>query len=92
MTLSSEDEMRAAFRVFDLDGNGLIDSEELQLTMSQLGEQLTASDVSAMIRAVDRNNDGKVDYEGHCQASVFYHSSTYLLNYLNYLKRILLIF
>ena len=64
MALSSEDEMRAAFRVFDLDGNGLIDSEELRLTMSQLGETVTEADVNAMIRAVDQNNDGKVDYEG----------------------------
>ena len=64
MRLSSEDEMRAAFRVFDLDNNGLIDSDELRLTMSRLGEVVTDADVGAMIRAVDRNNDGKVDYEG----------------------------
>ena len=32
--------------------------------MSRLGEQLSESDVEAMIRAVDRNDDGKVDYEG----------------------------
>jgi len=64
MALSSEDEMRAAFRVFDLDGDGLIDAEELRLTMSQLGETVTDADVDAMIRSVDRNNDGKVDYEG----------------------------
>jgi len=64
MSLNSEDEMRAAFRVFDLDGDGLIDSEELRLTMAQLGETLTDADIDAMIRAVDRNKDGKVDYEG----------------------------
>jgi len=64
MTLNSEEEMRAAFKVFDLDGNGLIDSEELRLTMSRLGEAVTDADVDAMIRAVDRNQDGKVDYEG----------------------------
>jgi len=70
MTLTSEDEMRAAFRVFDLDGNGLIDSDELRLTMSQLGEAVTQQDVDAMIRAVDKNNDGKVDYEGPSSHSV----------------------
>ena len=61
--------MRAAFRMFDLDGNGLIDSDELRLAMSRLGETVTEADVDAMIRAVDRNNDGKVDYEGqpHCR-------------------------
>jgi len=65
MSLNSEAEMRAAFRVFDLDGNGLIDSDELRLTMSRLlGEAVSQQDVDAMIRAVDTNNDGKVDYEG----------------------------
>ena len=80
-SLSSDAELRAAFHVFDIDGNGLIDSEELRLTMSRLGnglidseelrltmsrlgENVSETDVDAMIRAVDRNNDGKVDYEG----------------------------
>ena len=65
-SLSSEAEMRASFHVFDIDGDGLIDSDELRLTMSRLGEHVSQSDVDAMIRAVDRNNDGKVDYEGFC--------------------------
>lgn len=56
--------MRTAFRVFDIDGNGLIDAEELRLTMQHLGEKLTDRDVEAMILAVDRNRDGKIDYEG----------------------------
>lgn len=61
---SAEDQMRTAFRVFDIDGNGLIDAEELRLTMQHLGEKLTDRDVEAMILAVDRNRDGKIDYEG----------------------------
>jgi len=68
-SLSSEDEIRAAFHVFDIDGNGLIDSDELRLTMSRFGEHVTQSDVDVMIRAVDRNDDGKVDYEGQTQLS-----------------------
>jgi calmodulin len=60
---TAEDEMQAAFRVFDIDGDGLIDSGELRLTMSHLGETLTDRDVEAMIHAVDRNMDGKIDYE-----------------------------
>jgi len=61
---AAEEEIRAAFRVFDLDGDGLIDSSELRLTMGNLGEALSDSDVEAMIQAVDRNDDGKIDYEG----------------------------
>jgi len=59
-----EDDMRRAFRVFDIDGDGLIDADELCLTMYNLGETLTDDDVNAMIELVDRNDDGKVDYEG----------------------------
>ena len=56
--------MRAAFRFFDMDGNGLIDADELKQTMQELDEVLTDKDVEAMIVAVDKNGDGKVDYEG----------------------------
>ena len=61
---SEENEMRQAFRVFDIDGNGLIDAQELKMTMRNLGENLTDDDVRAMIRAADRNGDGQIDYEG----------------------------
>ena len=61
---AEESEMRQAFRVFDIDGNGLIDAAELKMTMRNLGENLTDDDVRAMIRAADRNGDGKIDYEG----------------------------
>jgi len=58
------EEMREAFRVFDLDGNGLIDANELKLTMSNLGENLSDSEVKQMLKLADRNGDGKIDYEG----------------------------
>lgn len=59
-----EAEVLQAFRVFDIDGDGLIDPQELKLTMSNLGEVLTDTDIRAMIRAADRNDDGKIDLEG----------------------------
>ena len=61
---SEEEEMRQAFKVFDIDGNGVIDAHELQVTMRNLGENLSDEDVKAMIRAADKNGDGKIDYEG----------------------------
>lgn len=64
---SAEEQMRNAFRVFDIDGNGLIDADELRLTMQELGEKLTDRDVEAMIVAVDKNRDGKIDYEEFIQ-------------------------
>ena len=56
--------MRAAFKVFDIDGNGFIDAQELRQTMHDLGEELSERDISAMIRSADKNGDGKIDYEG----------------------------
>ena len=44
----------------------MIDANELRLTMKNLGENLTEDDVKAMIRAADKNGDGKIDYEGKC--------------------------
>ncbi|KAI0219184.1 putative calmodulin-like protein 2 [Lamellibrachia satsuma] len=58
-----EKEMRTAFKVFDINGDGLIDNSELKLTMESLGETVTTSDVQAMIQAADRDGDGKIDYE-----------------------------
>jgi calmodulin len=59
-----EEEMRRAFRIFDRDGNGLIDQKELRATMKSLGENLSKNDIKAMIKAADKNGDGKIDYEG----------------------------
>ena len=61
---AEEEDMRTAFKVFDIDGNGFIDAHELRLTMAGLGETLSDQDVEAMIRSADRNGDGKIDYEG----------------------------
>ena len=51
-------------QVFDINGDGLIDERELKSTMQNLGERVTSEDIKAMIRAADRNGDGKIDYEG----------------------------
>jgi len=61
---SKEIEAKQAFDVFDIDGDGLIDEHELSLTMRNLGENLTAHDIKAMIVAGDKNNDGKIDFKG----------------------------
>lgn len=62
--IDTEDEMREAFKLFDRDGNGYISPAELKQVMNNLGERLTEAEVDLMIREVDANGDGQVNYEG----------------------------
>ena len=62
--IDTEDEMREAFKLFDRDGNGDISPAELKQVMNNLGERLTEAEVDLMIREVDANGDGQVNYEG----------------------------
>jgi len=59
--LSEEEELRKTFNIFDIDGNGFISHDEIKTTMAHLGENLTDAEVKDMIRAADKNGDGKID-------------------------------
>jgi len=60
---TEEEELRQAFRVFDMDSNGYIDANELKITMFNLGENLNDKDIKNMLKMADKNKDGKIDYE-----------------------------
>ncbi len=53
-----------AFKMFDTDGDGFIDASELRHLLTNLGEKLSEVEVDEMIREVDMDGDGKVDYKG----------------------------
>ena len=61
--LMGEDEIREAFRVFDRDGNGYIEAEELRHVLTSLGERLTDEEVDHMMQEADVDGDGMVSYE-----------------------------
>ncbi|XP_065010296.1 probable calcium-binding protein CML18 [Musa acuminata AAA Group] len=60
---AAERALREAFDVYDLDGNGLISAEELHRVMNRLGEKCSVKDCSRMIRPVDADGDGNVNFE-----------------------------
>lgn len=63
-----ESSIRAAFKIFDRDGNGSIDAKELKYAMQNLGEKLTDKELQDMMREADVDGDGKINYEGEWQA------------------------
>ena len=63
MTPEQEDEIRAAFNLFDKDGSGNIDIYELRDAMKALGVYLSKDKVKAMMKEVDRDGSGTVEYD-----------------------------
>ena len=58
-----DDEIYAAFKVFDKDGNGFISPAELRHVLMHIGEKLTDDEIDEMIREADVDGDGSINYE-----------------------------
>lgn len=71
--LESHGELMQVFKVFDRDGDGYISASELQLILKSLGlkEGRDISVCENMIRKVDINFDGKVDFSEFMQMMLF---------------------
>ena len=59
----SEATLKAAFSVFDTSGDGYISAEEMRRIMINVGEPVTLDDVEQVIRKVDIDGDGVINYE-----------------------------
>ncbi|XP_070538755.1 calmodulin-like [Ptychodera flava] len=62
-----DEQLRAAFRAFDKDGDGFIGAQELRNVMANLGEKMTEEEIEEMIREADTDGNGQVDYEEFVQ-------------------------
>jgi len=56
-------EMKAAFALFDKDGDGRITAKELGDAMRKLGQKPTDKEILAMIKEVDTDQNGTVEFE-----------------------------
>jgi Ca2+-binding EF-hand superfamily protein len=63
--LSHDEELRKTFNIFDIDGNGFITADEIKQTMAHLGENISDAEVLDMIKAADKNGDGRIDINGN---------------------------
>lgn len=67
---------------FDSDGDGQISLGELREAMKKLmGEQLNHREIDEILRDVDLNGDGQVDFEGTCGAVAFQDLATAKINH-----------
>ncbi|CZR64427.1 probable calmodulin [Phialocephala subalpina] len=62
-----EAELKAAFAVFDKDNDGVISAKELREVMASIGEKLTDAEVEEVMREVDRDGNGSIDFEEFLQ-------------------------
>ncbi|KAG7458569.1 hypothetical protein MATL_G00221840 [Megalops atlanticus] len=57
-------ELKCAFKQFDYDGDGQITFEDMkEAVKSLLGEKLKKDEVEELLRDIDRNGDGSVDFD-----------------------------
>lgn len=58
-----EEELRAVFKEFDINGDNHIQESELKMVMAKMGQNPTAEELHAMFKAADVNGDGKIDFD-----------------------------
>jgi hypothetical protein len=61
-----KDDLKKAFQIFDINGDGYISREELREVLTKMGESMTEQEVDEMMEKADKNGDGKIDYDGVC--------------------------
>ena len=64
--IDTEEELVEAFKVFDIDKDGLITLNELKHVFGILGEKLTDKELEEMISLADRDGDLSINFPEFC--------------------------
>ncbi|XP_039365129.1 calmodulin-like protein 6 isoform X2 [Mauremys mutica] len=63
---NQDEELRAAFKVFDKEHKGYIDWNTLKYVLMNAGEPLNEQEAELMMKEADKDGDGTIDYEEIC--------------------------
>ena len=58
-----EDDVKPAFKEFDVDGSGFINKDELRQLSKKLGNELSDGDLETALKDLDLNGDGVIDMD-----------------------------
>uniref|UniRef100_A0A0C9S528 TSA: Wollemia nobilis Ref_Wollemi_Transcript_13420_998 transcribed RNA sequence n=1 Tax=Wollemia nobilis TaxID=56998 RepID=A0A0C9S528_9CONI len=57
------EDLKEAFKMFDADKSGTISGRELHKVLKSLGDKSTVGDCTSMVKSVDHDGDGLVNFE-----------------------------
>ena len=60
---NAEEHLRDVFDLFDVDGSGYIDRDDMRLLMKRLAQDLTDGEITSIMEEVDTDGDGKISFE-----------------------------
>eukprot|EP00300_Choanocystis_sp_HF-7_P039692 c6003_g1_i1.p1 GENE.c6003_g1_i1~~c6003_g1_i1.p1 ORF type:complete len:151 (+),score=45.97 c6003_g1_i1:126-578(+) len=60
---TSDDILRATFGTFDTDASGSINLAEIRAMLTKMGENISDSEFNEMMRDVDLDHNGAIDYD-----------------------------
>merc|ERR1712227_845113 len=62
LTIQQKQEIKEAFELFDTDGSGSIDANELKTAMRALGFTPTKDEIAKMLKDLDVDGNGSVEF------------------------------
>ena len=60
----SQSEILELFKIWDLSGEGIIESGELRCLLNRIPERLTRKEIDLLVKQADTKKNGKINFEG----------------------------